>query len=661
MPTTSYDTTYVAQSTIISAPIMQSLNDLAWRGRNPLYCISTGTGIDYTITLPTGSLYNTLVAGDSFLWKCHLTSTGPATLTVVGQTTLTAIPLLDANKVALAAGTLTAGTMVVCTYDGTSFQTNIGAISSLAGSTGSNLVGFISAGTGAVARTVQSKLRDFINVKDFGALGNAVTDDTTAINAAIVAAAGRTLYFPGGTYKTTGVTVANEVTIQGEGYSRSQLSLIAGGTTPVMTINGASHVCVQDFSVDGNKVNCPSGMTGIRIIGTCTGPEFNRVFFVNCKTDGLSQAGVVDYIIVRDCIAETNGNDGFSIATATKALVSGNRAVLNGRYGIIVTGSLARIESNVCSGNANAVAGGSGIGLVNAANYSVITGNESINNGVAGSIYAHGIGVGSSDYITITSNYCASNVGNGIDYTTNGSVGCKYTSTVGNLCLANYDNGIAIDSQSHYATVANNVVVASMGAGIFYYASAYGVCTGNELYLNGNSPGQCAFAGSGSYPFGIYLDGYSNAGTDYYCFNTNISNNLIQGSTYATTGRGLKVINGAVTPALNNIITGNTFLNNTQHVDTAQGAIYKARDNFNWLTQNSGTSSIASAATSVVVTHGLAVTPTADAITITTTGLCTSDPGQIYITSITSTQFTVNCRTAPGASTLAFSWRASVY
>jgi polygalacturonase len=34
------------------------------------------------------------------------------------------------------------------------------------------------AGTGAVSRTVQSKLRDVVSVKDFGAVGDGVTDDT---------------------------------------------------------------------------------------------------------------------------------------------------------------------------------------------------------------------------------------------------------------------------------------------------------------------------------------------------------------------------------------------------------------------------------------------------------------------------------------------------
>ncbi len=76
-------------------------------------------------------------------------------------------------------------------------------LTTFSASSGSSLIGTIQAGVGAVASTVQAKLRKWIFVMDFAVAGDGVTDDTAGIQAAITAAAGRSLYFPSGTYKIT--------------------------------------------------------------------------------------------------------------------------------------------------------------------------------------------------------------------------------------------------------------------------------------------------------------------------------------------------------------------------------------------------------------------------------------------------------------------------
>lgn len=77
------------------------------------------------------------------------------------------------------------------------------SLTALAASSGSDLVGFQPSGTGAVSRTAQEKLRDFVNVKDFGAVGDGVADDTQAFRDAISFAHGRAVYVPGGDYLIT--------------------------------------------------------------------------------------------------------------------------------------------------------------------------------------------------------------------------------------------------------------------------------------------------------------------------------------------------------------------------------------------------------------------------------------------------------------------------
>lgn len=66
---------------------------------------------------------------------------------------------------------------------------------------------FTQSGTGTVSRSVTSKLGEIVSVKDFGAVGNGVADDTAAIHYArdSVGTYG-TIVFPLGTYLVSGLT-----------------------------------------------------------------------------------------------------------------------------------------------------------------------------------------------------------------------------------------------------------------------------------------------------------------------------------------------------------------------------------------------------------------------------------------------------------------------
>lgn len=94
----------------------------------------------------------------------------------------------------------------------------------LGGSSGSSLVGWIQTGTGAVARTAQSKMREAsISVDDFGAVGNGVADDTPSVVAAqealIAQGGGELLFTRGKTYLFGPITMGSGVTYKGTGKS----------------------------------------------------------------------------------------------------------------------------------------------------------------------------------------------------------------------------------------------------------------------------------------------------------------------------------------------------------------------------------------------------------------------------------------------------------
>ena len=114
---------------------------------------------------------------------------------------------------ALAGNALTVTTNANLTGDVTSVgnETSIAAgvvvnadVNASAGIVASKL-SFTQAGTGATARSIDSKLKELVSVKDFGAVGDGVADDTAAIQAAINASG--MVYVPPGNYKLTATLI----------------------------------------------------------------------------------------------------------------------------------------------------------------------------------------------------------------------------------------------------------------------------------------------------------------------------------------------------------------------------------------------------------------------------------------------------------------------
>jgi hypothetical protein len=77
------------------------------------------------------------------------------------------------------------------------------------------------------ARTLANRFADVVNVKDFGAVGDGVADDTAAIQAAVAASGGKTIFFPTGTY-----IVNNNITITNSDieFDNSKLQIQTGFT-----------------------------------------------------------------------------------------------------------------------------------------------------------------------------------------------------------------------------------------------------------------------------------------------------------------------------------------------------------------------------------------------------------------------------------------------
>lgn len=116
------------------------------------------------------------------------------------------------------------------------------------GQIASTAINFLQGGTGGVQRGLQDKLRDCISVKDFGAVGDGVTDDAPAFNAALAASvgglAGRAVYVPGSNarYKIgSTLVVPGGARLIGDG-ARSSSFLIKAFNGTFMTIADGGQV-----------------------------------------------------------------------------------------------------------------------------------------------------------------------------------------------------------------------------------------------------------------------------------------------------------------------------------------------------------------------------------------------------------------------------------
>lgn len=123
---------------------------------------------------------------------------------------------------------------------------------------GMTTIGFLQSGAGATLRTAQDKMRESVSVKDFGAVGDGVANDTAAFVAAI--AASNELYVPPGTYmldyltinKKIAIRLANSATLKNRVPANPAVTLDANWGI-FRFVAGSNGSLVEGGTLDGNR------------------------------------------------------------------------------------------------------------------------------------------------------------------------------------------------------------------------------------------------------------------------------------------------------------------------------------------------------------------------------------------------------------------------
>ena len=168
--------------------------------------------------------------------------------------------------------------------------------------------GFTQTGTGAIQRTVENKLKDTVSVKDFGAVGDGITNDAVAIQTALnyIRDTGGTLVFPSAaTYKCNSALTLlrsspsgpEQYVIEGNGstitFASSGLTsgnLFSLGATSVANSHDTGFIVLKDLRIIGPETGAPysgdtpTGSTVGLSLENSLNTTINNVYIQGCYT-----------------------------------------------------------------------------------------------------------------------------------------------------------------------------------------------------------------------------------------------------------------------------------------------------------------------------------------------------------------------------------------
>jgi parallel beta-helix repeat protein len=525
--------------------------------------------------------------------------------------------------------------------------------------------------TGAVTSgyTVADKLSQTVSVKDFGAVGDGIVNDTAAIQDAIdsLPSYGGSVYVPSGVYNVSGLYLDGTsgtktgVTLFGDGRG-SELFLISGSSGEnVLAANSGNDFVVRSLTINGNVAGNP-------IPGSPTDPDYE-------KWNGIRLAGV-ERATVTECLIVNCGFGGILPGAAnltdspSQQIIISNNIMRDNSFGI---GAMYQngnvIENNVIVANLTY-----GMVIDQFSSQCTVSGNVVIGNGNNG-IFGYRV-----DRCTFVGNVCRSNDGVGL-VIDNGSVD---NTIIGNACGDNTNSGIKVIGGAYSNTVSGNACDNNGQYGVHIDGSGNNVVVGNTIRENTYSG-----IGVSSSPNTIVNDNnsYLNEGSGVYaedsnlglcngnvCVNNNQFGNVNDSgirlvgtsSGWSIVGnkcfddQGVKTQNYGI--RTEGSATGQFITNNAVSANLTAGMSLvntnTVRQNTGWVTESNGTAQITSGTTTIAVNHNLSSTPNIDGISVTAASTLNA-ASFFWVSNVTSTTFVININVNPAANVF-FTWQAEI-
>ena len=414
-------------------------------------------------------------------------------------------------------------------------------------------VSYQPSGTGAVTTTVQAKLRESVSVKDFGTVGDGVTDDTAAIQAALDS--GNDVFIPTGTFLHSGLVISN-IGQTVYGFGNNHILKLKNGANKSSINVSANYVTIKDISINGNATgqtnNTEENASGIFTMGV------SNLSVLNCnieypKRNGIASSAKNEFCIYRNNRIYAPGFIGiYNVSSAYPTLhsvIEGNTIHSPGQDGIGTTGFQHSTISNNTIYNPTVA----GIAMEARCDNSTVTGNTVRGTGVGSN--ANGIQVNDSVGVSVSSN---SVYGTSVGVSVAGGPTSKMVSVTANT-INDCRVGVQVDASAsqtasslncykYGVTVIGNAIGGSREMAILLNAISGVSVVGNQI-IN--------FATSVS-PESVSRTRAAIALRTYSCYNT-VSDNYIYDNSGSLLKIGILELYDGSDAALANVFSNNNI------------------------------------------------------------------------------------------------------